>query len=250
MKKMSKIVINGTFDKNRIKEIYSNTDVEIFFNISCSDFKTCNEYSAVFFVGEYDENELKKWIGNEHLRISKNESELILEINFFLGIPKPVEIERKFLIERPDEKMLKQLDFCSFVDISQCYVNKNGERFRVRERGKDGEYIYIKTQKIKISEIRRIEIEERITKEEYENAIKGEKVLSKTRYLIVYKNKYFELDVFPFWKDKALLEIELKDENEEFSFPQFLNLIEEVSNNKEYRNSIIAQKHGVIKTSF
>lgn len=243
---MDKIVINGTFDENRIKEIYSNTDVEIFFNISCSNLKICNDYSAVFFVGDYNEDELKKWIGNEHLRISKNEEDLFKEINFFLGIPKPIEIERKFLIERPSDEVLKNLDFCSFVDISQCYINKENERYRVRKRGKDGEYIYIKTQKIKISEIRRIEIEERISKEEYENAIKGEKVLSKTRYLIVYQNKYFELDVFPFWKDKALLEIELKDEREEFSFPQFVNVIEEVSNDKEYRNSIIAQKHGIV----
>lgn len=244
----NKIVINGTCNENKIKEKYKNNDVEIFFNINCCDFKTCNEYSAVFFVADYDETNLKNWIGNEHLRISKTEEELFEEINFFLGIPKPVEIERKFLIEHPDEEMLKQLDFCNFVDISQCYVNKNNERFRVRKRGRNGEFIYIKTQKIKITDLKRIEIEERISKEDYENNINGEKVLSKTRYLIVYKNKYFELDVFPFWQDKALLEIELKNENEEFSFPQFINVIAEVSNNKQYRNAEIAKIYGEIKS--
>ncbi len=243
---MNKIVVNGTFDENRIKEYYATADVEIYFNISYCCFKTSNDYSAVFFAGDYDKNELKKWIGNEHLRISKNDDELISEINFFLGIPKPVEIERKFLIEKPSKELLQNLDFCNFVDISQCYVNTDLDRYRVRKRGRNGENIYIKTRKIKISEIKRIEIEERISKEEYENNIKGRKVLSKTRYLFVYENKYFELDIFPFWDDKALLEIELKSENEDFSFPQFINLIEEVTDKKEYRNSVIAQIYGEI----
>lgn len=244
---MNKIVINGTCNQDKIKEKYKNYDVEIFFNVKCCDFKTCNEYSAVFFVAKYDETDLKNWVGNEHLRISNTEEELFEEINFFLGIPKPVEIERKFLIEKPSEELLNNLDFCSFVDISQCYVKKDNERFRVRKRGKDGDFIYIKTQKIKITEMKRIEIEERISKDFYEENIKGQKVLSKTRYLFIYKNKYFELDVFPFWNDKALLEIELKSEDEEFSFPQFINVFEEVSNQKQYRNSVIANIYGEVQ---
>ena len=63
--------------------------------------------------------------------------------------------------------------------------------------------------------------------------------------MILSGGKYFELDVFPFWQDVALLEIELKDEKEPFEIPAFVNAIKEVSADKSYRNSVIAQKYGV-----
>ena len=34
------------------------------------------------------------------------------------------------------------------------------------------------------------------------------KQIRKTRYCLTYKNQYFEIDIYPFWNDKAILEIE------------------------------------------
>lgn len=243
---MQKVVINGSCNKETISNLYKENGIEIFYNLECTSFKMCNEFSAVFFVNDYNEKEMQKWIGNNHLRICLNEQELIDEINFFLGIPKPLEIERKFLIKYPDIKKLNENPNCKGVEISQCYIDEPNERYRVRKRGIGDECLYIKTQKFKISEIKRIEIEELISKEIYEDIIKNRPVLSKVRYLCVYKNKYFELDVFPFWSDKAFLEIELKSENEEFEIPDYLEVIKEVSNDKNYRNISLAKKYAKV----
>lgn len=199
----------------------------------------------MFLTQGASERDAEKWLGNEHLRVAKTQAELIGELDFFFGIPRRFEIERKFLVEYPSEELLDSLELCSFVEISQAYINNGKSSLRVRKRGRNGEFIYIKTQKIKISDIRRAETEQRITRREYEKAVKGEKVLSKRRYLILYKNKYFELDIFPFWKDRAILEIELKCESEQFELPPYFGLIREVSSEKEYRNSVIAEKYGV-----
>ena len=43
----------------------------------------------------------------------------------------------------------------------------------------------------------------------------------------MYENQYFEIDIYPFWNDKAILEIELSDENTEIKFPKEINVIKE-----------------------
>lgn len=241
---MEKIAVTGKCRRDKITERYSGK-AEIVFNPECADEKTKYEYSAVFLTQGAEAQDAEKWLGNEHLRIANTYEELISEIDFFLGIPRRYEIERKFLVEYPKKELLASLPLCSYVEISQAYVNKDRHRFRVRKRGKNGEFIYIKTEKIKISDMRRAETECRISRRDYEQAVRGERVLSKRRYLILYKDKCFELDVFPFWKDRALLEIELKSESEPFELPPYLNPIREVTAESEYRNSVIAGKYGV-----
>ena len=84
-----------------------------------------------------------------------------------------------------------------------------------------------------------------MAKEEYETLLAdaevGRGTVKKDRYCIVYKDKYFELDVYPIWRDRALLEIELSREDEEFELPDFLDVIREVTPEDEYKNYNIAK---------
>jgi CYTH domain-containing protein len=134
------------------------------------------------------------------------------------------------------------------VLITQAYLNTPEEgNFRIRKRGEGDLAVYIKTVKIKISDIKRIEIENYISKEEYLNYISQKEnisgIISKDRYCIAYNSTYYELDVYPFWQDKATIEIEMLSEDESFSFPPFVKLIREVSAESEYRNFALAQKY-------
>jgi CYTH domain-containing protein len=89
---------------------------------------------------------------------------LIAEISSFLGEPEPFEIERKFLIEYPDLKELETNPNCKKIDIIQTYLKSApNEEVRVRQRGEDGNYIYFKTVKKKLSDVKRIELESRIS---------------------------------------------------------------------------------------
>ena len=54
-------------------------------------------------------------------------------------------------------------------------------------------------------------------------------------------NKYFEIDVYPFSKNTAICEIELNSEHETFHFPNYINIIKEVTNDKSYSNRMLAE---------
>ena len=68
--------------------------------------------------------------------------------------------------------------------------------------------------------------------------------IRKTRYCLTYENQYFEIDVYPFWKDRAIAEIELRDEETEVSFPKELKVIREVTEDENYKNAALAQTGG------
>ena len=67
-----------------------------------------------------------------------------------------------------------------------------------------------------------------------------------TRYCLTYENQYLEIDIYPFWSDQAILEIELRSENEALHIPKFLRIINEVTGDEAYRNYSLAKRiyHG------
>lgn len=204
---------------------------------------------------ELDNATIAVWTGTPHLRIIDNSTgfdeklkRLLKEVLAYLGVPKPFEIERKFLIEYPDLNELKNVCIYRKIPITQAYLTTpNDGYFRVRKRGEGDNAVYIKTIKQKISDIKRIEIENYISKKEYNEYLSQKEyitgIISKDRYCIVYGSTYYELDVYPFWKDKATIEIELLSENQPYVLPPFVKLIREVSFEPEYRNLALAKKY-------
>jgi len=201
-----------------------------------------------------DDSLIAAWTGHPHLRVIDNSSafedkmkRLIAEISSFLGEPEPYEIERKFLIEYPDIAWLESLPNCRRVEISQTYLNSEpGVETRLRQRGSAGNYVYYLTTKRSVSDIKRIEIERRLTKDEYlellMDADTSRRPVRKTRYCLTYENQYLEIDIYPFWTDRAIVEIELSDENAVVRFPEKLRVLREVTSDPEYRNSAIATR--------
>ena len=50
-----------------------------------------------------------------------------------------------------------------------------------------------------------------------------------------------ELDVYPFWQDRAVLEIEVESETEAVTLPPCLTVIAEVTADKRYKNVNLAK---------
>lgn len=202
---------------------------------------------------ELDNRLISAWTGHPHLRVIDNSSsfedkmkKLIAEISSFLGEPEPYEIERKYLIEYPDIKWLEGNSTCQRIEIIQTYLkSRSDEEMRVRQRGVDGHYIYFQTIKKKVSNLKRVEIERRLSQAEYLNLLMdadtSRKQIRKTRYCLTYKNQYFEIDIYPFWNDKAIAEIELSDENAEIVFPKQIKVIKEVTDDDSYKNASLAK---------
>lgn len=200
-----------------------------------------------------DRKLISAWTGHPHLRVIDNSTtfankikRLIAEISSFLGEPEPLEIERKFLIEYPDIEWLENSPNCKKIEIIQTYLKSDeSEEIRVRQRGMNGNYIYFKTIKRKVDDLKRIEIEKRLSKDEYltllMEADTEKRQIRKNRYCLMSGNQYFEIDVYPFWGDKAILEIELSDENTEIVFPEEIKIIKEVTDDENYKNASLAK---------
>ena len=214
-------------------------------------------YESLEEAAKQDDNTLNAWTGHPHLRVIDNSTNfkekmrrLMAEISSFLGEDGPYEIERKFLIEYPDIDMLEKMPNCKKVDIVQTYLKSNSDnQLRIRQRGENGYYTYTKTTKKTISATKRLEVENRISINEYLKLLlqadTTKHQIIKTRYCLTHKNQYFEIDIFPFWKDKAIVEIELLDENQPIEFPKELKQIKEVTGDKKYYNHYLATNNSL-----
>ena len=199
-----------------------------------------------------DDKLIAAWTGHPHLRVIDNSTafeekmkRLIAEIASFLGEPEPLEIERKFLIEYPDVRWLETQPNCRKIEIIQTYLqSEKDEEVRVRQRGFGGHYIYFQTTKRRIDDLKRVEIERRLSESEYlrllMNADTTKRQIRKDRYCLTFENQYFEIDVYPFWNDKAIAEIELSDETANIVFPKEIKVIREVTDDPSYKNASLA----------
>lgn len=154
------------------------------------------------------------------------------------------EIERKYLIEYPDLNILEDY---SKSDIAQTYLKTNdGMTSRVRERTSEGVTKYIFTEKKRITDVKCIENERELSKEEYEELLKladtERRTVIKTRYCVPYNGRVVEVDIYPFWSDRAIAEVEMESEDEEVGLPDFIKVIREVTAERAYKNASIAKK--------
>lgn len=157
----------------------------------------------------------------------------------------PLEIERKFLIEYPDLNELEKLSGGDFSDISQTYLaSEKGTSERVRARTKNGVTVYTHNTKIKLSAMKRIELEDEVSHDEYAELLKRAdpkcRTIEKVRYCVPYGGFTFEIDVFPFWSDKAFMEVEMPSENTAVELPDFVKIIREVTDDNRYTNHALA----------
>lgn len=157
------------------------------------------------------------------------------------------EIERKFLIEYPDIEILENYPNSSKSEIAQTYLKTDdGFTSRVRMRTTDGESRYYFTEKKRINDVKCIENEREIEREEYETLLKladpERRTIYKTRYCLPYGNRVAEIDIYPFWNDRAIAEVEMENESEEVRLPEFIKIIREVTAEKAYKNAAIAKE--------
>ena len=89
------------------------------------------------------------------------------------------------------------------------------------------------------------EDEARITEAEYRRLLldrdPGRMTVSKTRYRIPWGGHVLEFDLYPFWSDRAILEIELESEEDAAEIPAWVQIVRDVTGEGRYKNSQIAR---------
>ena len=163
----------------------------------------------------------------------------------------PLEIERKFLIEYPDIEALRQMPDYRVVHMEQSYLQATedfvGGRIRKITEGDSVRYVY--TYKVRLTELTRREYERDITAEEYSDLLARKTpntiTIRKDRHVFRHKGLTYELDVYDFWRDKATLEAEVKSEDTPIPIPPCVKLIIEVTYDRRYNNSLLAESGGI-----
>ena len=158
----------------------------------------------------------------------------------------PIETERKFLIRYPDISILECAPNVRIKKLEQTYlICEDGKSARVRKICEGKKVKFVKTIKERISILSVYEDEFEIDESRYNEELKTrdpeKNTIVKTRYCIPFDNHIIEIDIFPFWSDRAILEIELGGEKEEFSLPDFVRVIKEVSDDPQYKNTKLAK---------
>ncbi len=145
-----------------------------------------------------------------------------------------IEIERKFLVHIDQLPALPK-----GIQLKQGYIETApGKVVRVRTADEKA-YLTIKG---KTEGFSRLEFEYEIPIEDAIELLEklcSKPIISKTRYLIDFEGKTWELDIFEEENTGLYLaEIELDSENEYFTLPTWVG--KDVSDLKEYRNNYLA----------
>lgn len=153
-----------------------------------------------------------------------------------------IEIEKKYIIKKPDEKELSEMPEYTRSEITQIYLKSpGGITRRIRSRERSGNITYTETTKVRIDKISAYEDEREISCEDFErlSSERDEKTLPiiKTRHTFVYEGQLFEIDVYPEWKSTAIMETELESRDKEVIFPKIITILREVTGDKNYSNA-------------
>lgn len=157
------------------------------------------------------------------------------------------EIERKFLIEYPDIDLLEAFPGSRRIEMEQTYLKTDdGFTSRVRRSSTGGVTRYYFTEKKRLTDIKCIENEREVTRDEYEKLLKladpERRTVYKTRYCLPQGESTTEVDIYPFWSDRAIAEVELRSEDEIVRLPELIKVIREVTAEKAYKNAAIAKE--------
>lgn len=158
-----------------------------------------------------------------------------------------VEIERKYVIMKPDFDSLCERYDVSVSEIWQTYLSSEpGITRRVRKRVYKDKIVYTLTEKKRIDKVSSYEDEREISGSDYENLLgqimTGTRTLRKTRRVVRIDGVSFEIDEYPEWCRTCIMETELKSKDELVTMPDFVKIIAEVTGVKRYTNASMSRE--------
>jgi CYTH domain-containing protein/predicted ATPase len=210
-----------------------------------------NDEAGLAIARMLDKKVITAWSSHPHHRVINNHDDfdtklrrVIKEISGVLGLPQPIEEERKYIVELTGE-MPESID----SEIVQTYlVTEPGSEVRMRKRSwQGGKVVNVLTTKKKISATSQIETERQIGNNLYESLLQQadpyRQTIHKMRSSFVWKGQYFELDRFvaPV-NNLMILETKGVAAQECVNFPPFIKVVKDITGDTQYYNYNIALK--------
>ncbi|MBR6890843.1 MAG: AAA family ATPase [Clostridia bacterium] len=204
------------------------------------------------YAREMDDRTLRAWRGHPHLQIIDNSvnfedkiNRAMREIYRILGEPEPMVKKRKFLVEMPDVNKLCEQYGALALDMMQTYLHMvapNVER-RIRQQKNGEDYLYFYTEKHLMPGGAKWDTEKPISEKAYiRYLMEGDSSLHsvrKTKYRFIFGGYRFELDVYPFSTDRAMLFMYAG--GADAAMPPEIKVIREVTGDPAYKNRHLAQ---------
>jgi CYTH domain-containing protein/predicted ATPase len=211
-------------------------------------------YESLAEAKVLDERTLHAWAGVSHLGIVDNRTDqtfeqkirrTVAEFSRVLGIPEPMEIERKFDVHDFAEDQLPKHSVKSEI-VQNYLLGEPGVTERVRARSYGGQWVFTHTIKQFVSSGVAVERERIVSKVQYEDLLvrvdRVRETIRKFRHCFLYGNHHYELDVFLSGKRRgqAMLEVEVGSLEDEIVLPSFLSLGDERTNDPSATNFAMA----------
>ena len=158
-----------------------------------------------------------------------------------------LEIERKYIIKMPPLDLLRGQPEHTESDILQIYLtHEAGETHRIRRRKYSDKIVCTETRKIRLDSLAATEIESRISDNAFDilakSPLEGTTPIEKTRHTFLYEGRTFEIDIYPAWRNTAVMEVELPSRETEVSIPDFIEIISDVTADRQYKNFAMSIK--------
>ena len=195
-----------------------------------------------------DKNTLEAWLGHEKLKIIGNENsfnekinQVLKEIYHTLSKPYPIQIQRKYLIDSIDLSKIEEIKLVK-LEIEQYMIETENKEYIYRKTSKDTEEKYTLITKIDTETNNERITTSRLIKEQdyYQNFPTNKRIIRKIRYCFEYDNQYFRLDLFE--NGLKVLEIEPTVEKQPIKIPTFITVEKEVTEDRNYRNSVLYKR--------
>lgn len=196
---------------------------------------------------------LKCWLGHKTVKIvmpkdtvEEKISEVLNIINDSLAL-KQVKRQAKYLVDLSKTDIDFIREHGKAMHIEQTYLaSEKGVEKRVRKVAfNDCVYYLFSVFKIQEDGSKVIVSEKQVDKKLYESLLEFKDTkcvpIRKIRYYFAYRGEYFNLDVFEDNRESAILEINLGQE-EDVTIPDYVSVLEMVSNNEMYFNRNIARE--------
>ena len=167
----------------------------------------------------------------------------IVEIYRLLGEPEPMVNKRKFLVQMPDVGLLKREYGALAIDMMQTYlrVTQPGVERRIRQQANGEDYLYFYTEKHVTEDGAKWVTEKPISEKQYLHYLMecDEQLHSvrKEKHRFIYRDCKFELDVYPFSGDRAVLFMY----SESAEVPPEITVLREVTGDPAYKNRQLAK---------
>lgn len=199
-----------------------------------------------------DDRTLRAWSAHPNLKIIDNSVDFadkmnraMQEIYRAVGEPAPMPKKHKYLIALPDTAELTAKYGAAELDMMQTYLTEVSpavER-RIRQQRNGSEYLYFYTEKHLMADGTKWDTERHISEKAYVNYLmEGDPKLRpvyKTKYCFAYADHRFEIDVYPFSDEKAVMFC--YGSGEEITLPPEITILKEVTGSPEYKNKHLAK---------